>query len=135
MKNLANCNPREFWVQTNKIRKAVSKWLELTKIQEIRKNLPEIKADATEEERREAVQAQVKKNLSAMLDSVFEEHPDETIELLGLLCFVEPDDLENHEMREFLGSISELISCKEVLDFFISLMQLEKMDIFDTVKR
>lgn len=135
MKNLANCNPREFWVQTNKIRKAVANWLTLTKIQEIRKTLPEIKKDATEEERREAFSNQVKKNLNAILDSVFEEHPDETIELLGLLCFVEPEDLDNHQMKEFLGSISELISCKEVIDFFISLMQLENLGIFDTAKR
>lgn len=134
MKNLANCTPREFLVQTNKIRKFVAEWLTLTKIKEIRKNLPEIKADATDEERRKATNEQVKKNLTAILDSVLEEHPDETAELLGLLCFVEPDDIDNHKMSEFLGQFSEIISCEEVLSFFISLAQLEKTGIFDTAK-
>lgn len=134
MKNLANCTPREFLIQTNKIRKSVAEWLTLTKIQEIRKNLPEIKADATDEERRKATNEQVKKNLTAILDSVLEEHPDETAELLGLLCFVEPDDIDNHKMSEFLGQFSEIISCEEVLSFFISLVQLEKTGIFDTAK-
>lgn len=134
MKNLANCTPREFLVQTNKIRKSVAEWLTLTKIKEIRKNLPEIKADATDEERRKATNEQVKKNLTAILDSVLEEHPDETAELLGLLCFVEPDDIDNHKMSEFLGQFSEIISCEEVLSFFISLVQLEKTGIFDTAK-
>ena len=41
MKTLANCNPVEFLVQTNKIRKAVWDWLSLTQVMEIRKNLPE----------------------------------------------------------------------------------------------
>lgn len=134
MKNLANCTPREFLVQTNKIRKSVAEWLTLTKIKEIRKNLPEIKADATDEERRKATNEQVKKNLMAILDSVLEEHPDETAELLGLLCFVEPEDIDNHKMSEFLGQFSEIISCEEVLSFFISLAQLGNKGIFDTAK-
>ena len=34
------------------------------------------------------MQEQAGKNLSAMFDVVMDEHPDETVELLGLLCFV-----------------------------------------------
>ena len=45
MKNLANCNVREFLTQTNKIRKSVSNWLSLTQILEIRKNNPVIPDD------------------------------------------------------------------------------------------
>ena len=39
MKNIANCTPREFLRQTNKIRKAVSNWLTLTKVMDIRERL------------------------------------------------------------------------------------------------
>lgn len=125
MKTLANCTPKEFLRQTNKIRRSVANWLEMTKVMEIRKNLPKIAEDATPAERKAAIEEQVKKNLSAMLDSVLEDHPDETAELLGLLCFVEPEDLDNHKMSEFLGAFNEIIADREVLGFFASLLQLE----------
>ena len=133
MKTLANCNPIEFFVQTNKIRKAVWDWLSLTKVMEIRKILPKPKEDATPEEKRQIMMEQIKKNAGAMLDSILGEHPKETAELLGLMCFVEPEDLEKHQMREFFGAFAELINCPEVIDFFISLAQLEKMTTSDTV--
>lgn len=134
MKTLANCNPKEFLVQTNKIRKSVANWLSLTKVLEIRKNLPEIPKDATPEEKKKALSEQISKNAAAILDSVLEEHPEETAELLGLLCFVDPDDLENHKMTEFLGAFSEIINCPEVIGFFTSLMQLGQMGTSGSAK-
>lgn len=134
MKTLANCNPKEFLVQTNKIRKHVSNWLELTKVLEIRKTRPNLPENATLEQRKKAEQQQVKKNLTAMLDSILEEHPEETAELLGLLCFVEPKDLEKHKMAEFLEAFAELINCPEVISFFISLMRLGQKATSDSVK-
>lgn len=134
MKNLANCTPTEFLVQTNKIRKSVSKWLSLTKIMDIRKNLPKLKEDATEAEKKAALEKQAKKNISAMLDSCLEEHPQETAELLGMMCFVEPKDLDNHTMTEFLGAYAEIINSPEVLSFFGSLMQLARTDILEPAK-
>ena len=134
MKTLANCNPKEFLVQTNKIRKSVSNWLTLTKVLEIRKNKPDIPGNATPEEKKAALNEQMRKNLVSMLDSILEEHPEETAELLGLLCFVEPDDLENHKMAEFLGAFAELLNSQEIISFFTSLMQLEQMDGFGSAK-
>ena len=126
MKTLANCTPTEFLIQTNRIRKAASKWLTLTKILEIRKTVPERQGE-TAEEKREIMKEQINANLGAMLDAILDEHPQETAELLGLVCFVEPQDLSKHKMSEFLGAIGELISTPEVLDFFISLAQLGKL--------
>lgn len=124
MKTLANCSPREFLVQSNKIRKSVAKWLSLTKLLDIRKNLPTIPEDATEDERRDAIAKQVQANATAMLDAILDDHPEETAELLGLLCFVEPDDLDNHSMTEFFGAISEILNSREIIDFFTSLVSL-----------
>ena len=124
MKTLANCTPKEFLVQTNKIRKSVAKWLELTKVLEIRKNLPEVNADASDEEKKAALASQVRHNLSAMLDAILDEYPEETAELLGLLCFIEPADLENHSMIEILANVTDIINSEEVLSFFMSLAQL-----------
>lgn len=129
MKNLANCKPSEFLKQTNKIRKSVSKWLADTDIMNIRKRMPNIPDDATDEERQQAIEGQAKKNLNALLDAILDEHPDETLELLALLCFVEPEDVDNYEMTEYLTSFNELINNKAVLSFFMSLTQLESQPI------
>ena len=138
MKNLANCNPREFLAQTNKIRKSVEKWLTVTDILNIRKNVAKpskVTDDMTPQEKREAVddfmersRQQAMKNLSAMIESIAGEHPDETLEILALVCFVEPENVCDHTMSEYLGEINELISDKNVLDFFTSLMQLVRIN-------
>ncbi len=134
MKTLASCTPREFLVQTNKIRKSVANWLSLTKVLEIRKKLPELPKDASEDERRKAVTAQIRANASAMLDAILEEHPNETAELMGLMCFIEPEELDNHRMTEFFGAIAEMLSSPEIIDFFISLAKLESVNISDSAK-
>ena len=133
MKTLANCTPREFLVQTSKIRKSVEKWLTLTKILEIRKNQPEVEAAASEEVRKAALEKQVRLNLSSMLDAILDEYPEETAELLGLLCFIEPEDLDNHSMIELLANVTEILNSEEVLSFFISLAQLGNRGILTIV--
>lgn len=127
MKNLANCKPREFLQQANRIRKIAEKWLSDTKILDIRKNLPEYPEGATQEEKDAILQEQAKKNLSKMLDAILETNSEETLDLIALLCFVEPENVDDHEMSEYIGALSELISNKEVLRFFTSLMRLGQM--------
>ena len=134
MKTLANCSPREFLVQTNKIRKRASDWLTKTRILEIREKQPAYTDEMTPEERKAEYQKQVRANLSEMLDSMLDEYPEETAEILGLLCFIEPEDLDNHKMTDILSSVAEIIADKEVLNFFISLMQLAQTDILSTAK-
>ena len=124
MKNLANCKPSEFLRQTNKIRKSVSKWLTDTDIMNIRKRKTNIPDDATEEERARAIEEQVKENASDMLDAIMDEHPDETLELLALLCFVEPEHVDDYAVTDYLESFNEIINNKTVLSFFTSLMRL-----------
>lgn len=124
MKNIANCNPVEFLVQTNKIRKRVKEWLDLTKVLDIRKNKPDIKEDASDEEKKAAINKQVKENLNGMLDKILDEYPKETAELLGLLCFIEPEDLENHKASELFSAAAEIMNSQEVIDFFYSLAKL-----------
>ena len=125
MKNLANCKPSEFLRQTNRIRKSVSKWLTDTDIMTIRQRLPEIADDATDEQKKEAMQEQVRSNLNAILDAVLDEHPEETLEILALICFIEPENVDDHTMDEYIDSINELINNRAVLGFFTSLMRLE----------
>lgn len=127
MKNLANCKPTEFLVQTNKIRKAVSKWLTVTDIMNIRKKMPELPEEISENDRKAAVMAQAKENLSAMFDAILDEHPAETLELIALLCFVEPEDVDEHPMGEYIKAINELLNDETTVSFFTSLTSLARM--------
>lgn len=131
MKNLANCTPTEFLRQTMRIKKTAEKWLDATKILEIRKEAPDIKVitpDMTDDERKAAEkynrkmrEAQVKKNFSRMLDAMMDENPDLTLQLLALTCFVEPESVDEHTMDEYLTALSEMIGSEAVLSFFTSL--------------
>lgn len=121
-KNLANCTPKEFAIQTRLIKHAVEKWLTETDIMKIRERKPVIPEGATDEEIAKLMKEQAGKNLSAMFDVVMDEHPDETVELLGLLCFVPPAEVDNHPMTYYMDSISELIAEQSVWNFFISLL-------------
>lgn len=121
-KNLANCTPKEFAIQTRLIKHAVEKWLTETDIMKIRERKPVIHEGATDEEIAKLMKEQAGKNLSAMFDVVMDEHPDETVELLGLLCFVPPAEVDNHPMTYYMDSISELIAEQSVWNFFISLL-------------
>lgn len=129
MKNLANCNPSEFLVQTNKIRKSVANWLTVTDIHNIRKRLPKYDNEMDAAERAKLRKEQMRKNLSAILDAVMEDHPAETIEIMALVCFIDPKDADNHPMSEYLQSIGELIADESVLSFFTSLLSLESSGI------
>jgi hypothetical protein len=134
MKTLANCTPREFLAQTSKIRKRAADWLGKTRILEIREKQPVYADGMTDEEKQEAMRRQVKANLNEMLDSMLDEYPNETADLLGLLCFIEPEDLENHKMTEILKAVTDVISDQDVLDFFISLMRLGQTNISPIAK-
>lgn len=124
MQSLAKCKPSEFLKQSNRIKKSAERWLNATDVMNIRKNLPDIPEGVTDEERRALVQEQANKNISRMLDAVLEDHPDETLELLALCCFVEPEDVDKHSVGEYLDAFADLINDKAVLGFFTSLTKL-----------
>ena len=127
MKNLANCKPTEFFIQTNKIRKSVQNWLTATDVANIRKRMPIIKDNATDEEKKKALEEQATENFKAILDAILDEHPMETLELLALLCFVEPENVDDYTVEEYLEAIRELITNQTVINFFTSLTNLERL--------
>lgn len=137
MKTLANCTPTEFLRQTNRIRKDAENWLKVTEVMKIRQRKPALTPESGTDDQiaqiREANQAlleeQAKKNLAEMLDAVLEEHPEETIRVLALCCFIEPEDADNHTVEEYLDAVNDLIGSKAVIRFFTSLAKLGLMDI------
>lgn len=139
MKNLANCKPSEFLRQTVKIRHAAEAWLESTKILDIRRRMPTLKkltSNMTEDERiatfnenKRLSEEQMRKNGLDILDEIMEKHPDETLKILALCCFIEPEEVDDHPVSEYLQNFTELLQDSAVVGFFTSLMQLAQMNI------
>lgn len=137
-KNLANCTPREFLTQTNKIRKAAAKWLTATDIMNIRKNAPKLKrtpSDADPEEvvaimneNKEIMRKAAFDNFNEIYNAIAEEHPDETLELLALLNFVELSDLDDISVSDLIRNTTELLNNEEIVTFFTSLTRLGNLN-------
>lgn len=133
MKTLANCKPSEFLRQTNLIKKAVERYVVDIDLKNIRAKVPEIEVipmEATPEQRAKIikengrrVKEQSMKNLSEILDAVLDKHPDETLEVLALFCFVEPEHVDDHSVAEYLTALTELMNDEAVAGFFSSLLR------------
>lgn len=136
MKNLATCKPTEFITQTAKIKDAVKGWLDVTGLMKIRQKKPvyeTVAADASAEERAAVIKRNAEKqkkqamdNLSEMLDQMLVEHPQETLNVLALCCFVEPDHVDDYTVNEYLDCLLELVQSKSVMNFFTLLAQLNQ---------
>ena len=130
MKSLANCKPTEFLAQTNRIKKSVESWLKITGIPQIRADIPEIPKGMPDDEAQKMIAEAAKRNFNRILDSILEKHPAETLELLALCCFVEPENVDDHSMTEYMDCVSDLIANESVLRFFTSLIRLGQTNIF-----
>ena len=136
MKNLATCKPTEFIIQTAKIKDAVKGWLDVTGLMKIRQKKPvyeTVDPDASAEDRAAVIKRNAEKqkkqamdNLSEMLDQMLVEHPQETLNVLALCCFVEPDHVDDYTVNEYLDCLLELVQSKSVMNFFTLLAQLNQ---------
>ena len=132
MKNLANCKPSEFFKQTLLIKRNVEKWLTSEDVAEIRKRVPDLEKvtdNMTPAEKGDILvrnevkmKEQAMKNFMDILEVMLDKKYEETLAVLALCCFVEPEDVDNHTMSEYFSCIYELIQDKAVQDFFRLLM-------------
>ena len=134
MKNLATCTPSEFFKQAVKVKRAAEKWMKDVNFLEIRARFPElvkIEKDMSQEEKEKAFKenrARVKKagveNAMEIFENAFDKHEDETLAILAYCFFIEPADVDNYQIRDYLRGITEILSDPEVIDFFTSVGQL-----------
>ena len=139
LKNLASCKPTEFVKQTAKIKNSVSKFMKATNFMEIvteKAQLTGLTDLMTEEEKQAAFDQNKnmtselkKKKISKLLDAMLEEHPAETLELLALCCFVEPDKVDDYKMSDYFSALFDMLNDTATMSFFISLVQLAKQSI------
>ena len=132
IKTLSTCTDIEFLQQTNKIRHAIKEWLDVTVIMKIYRRTADIeeipvgdeaKAEVIREKNKKLIRNQFMKNLDEILDSILEKHPEETLKVLRLCCFVDPDD-DSHKVTYYLGAFSQMMGDQDVIDFFTSLINL-----------
>ena len=132
IKTLSTCTDIEFLQQTNKIRHAIKEWLDVTDIMKIYRRAADIeeipvgdeaKAEVIREKNKTLIRNQFMKNLDEILDSILEKHPEETLKVLRLCCFVDPDD-DSHKVTYYLGAFSQMMGDQDVIDFFTSLINL-----------
>lgn len=139
MKNLANCKPSEFLKQTLRIKRLVEKWLTSEDIAEIRKRLPKtekILQTMTKEEQGEvllrnqkAEKEQMMKNFMDILDVMLDRKFDETLAVIALSCFVEPENVDDYEIDEYLGCIADMLESRNVIRFFASVARVGQTNI------
>lgn len=137
MKNLANCKPTEFFKQAYKTKKAAEKWMKDLDVINIRGRVPElikIEKESTPEERKEAFEENRRRiqragfeNTMEILDKALGANAEDTLKILAYCFFIEPEEIDNYEVKDFLQGITELITTPEVVSFFTSVAQLEQM--------
>lgn len=135
MKNLATCKPSEFVAQTAKIKNAVANWIEVIDFVGVRAKQPiyeMIPKDATEEQKAEINnrngelrKKQAMKNIGELLDNMLAKHPNETLRVLALCCFIEPEHVDDYTMDEYFNCIMDMMENQSVMRFFKLLAQLQ----------
>lgn len=135
MKCLATCKPTEFVAQTAKIKEAVASWIDAIDLMAIRAIQPKYEVlpmDATAEQRAEVIKknAEIQKkqameNLSKILDNMLLKHPKETLDVLALCCFVEPEHVDDYTIDEYMQCIMDMMQNKSVMNFFSLLAQVQ----------
>lgn len=144
MKNLATCKPSEFLKQTLRMKRNVEKWLSSDDIKEIRKRLPKREAilnTMTPQEKGEvflrneqARQEQMMANFMDILDIMLDKNFEQTLAVLALSCFVEPEEVDDYAVDDYLGAIADMLESKNVIRFFTSLARLGQTNISISAK-
>lgn len=137
VKTLVNCTPTEFLKQTVLLKKKIKKWVDDIGLDELKKIDPEyekLKGNESAEEKISIIQRNndLRKQLQTekmweIFDNAFEKYPNETLEILALVCFVEPNEIDDYPISEYLGAVNSMINDEAVITFFISLVQLEQV--------
>lgn len=131
IKTLANCTLAEFLRQANKIRKTAADFYKSSGIAEIRKHLPDV-TGKTKEEAEAMLKEQNAKNISDILDVCLDTNAEKTIEIIGLFCFKEGNEVNDLTPTDFLGVVIDLISSERVMSFFIKLANMDQKSTEDT---
>lgn len=120
MRTIANLSGVEFLRAINRTRHAVEKLMTVTDVLTIWKKNPTFTGKETPEERHQLARNQIKKNLSDVLDTLLETHPEETYACIMAMCVRDEGEPEPDGIEMVMAAFS-LIGDKRVLDFLLQL--------------
>lgn len=124
LKNLSNCSPREFLVQTNKIRILAKDFIDETDIFNIKtKWITQEVKDADNKNKENIIKKNIINSFDEILANLLEKNVDKTTALLCYCCFVEPENESKYEMADLLESIGLMCTDKRVIGFFTTLIK------------
>lgn len=126
-KTLANCKAAEFLRQANKIRKYAKEYYDALNISGIRDRMAKKYAGQDEEGKK----ATSREYVSEILDAVLDANAEKTIEIIGLIAFLEPEEAQEIEPAEMFDIILECLASGRVMDFFIKMASLGGSDTAD----
>ena len=63
-------------------------------------------------------------NLWAIFDELFGKYPKETTELFGLMCFIEPSEIDNYNGMELTAKCIDMLGDENVATFLVSLSKI-----------
>lgn len=109
IKTLANCTNVEFLRQANKIRKAVAEYFKKTQILDKKKF----------------------KSIDEVLDAMLDENAEETVKILGLMCFTEGKEVDELSPTDLLTSALDMLADERTMSFFIKLKGSGLMNMAD----
>lgn len=144
LENIATCPPTKALAQCYKISEKLEKWLTVTDIANIRATAPNLLAipripEKASEEEKEKIREEVKKAIEenekrlsrqsidngfAIIKSVMGEHPEETMELLAMCCFIEPKDKDNYPLPFYMDALADIFENESIWRFFKSSVRL-----------
>jgi hypothetical protein len=74
--------------------------------------------DAAIEENKKLLIAALRKKGLHIFDKALAEHTAETLEILALICFVEPDHVDDYSIGDYWQALEEMLNDKATLSFF-----------------
>lgn len=123
-KTLANCRAAEFLRQANKIRKVAKEYYDALNISGIRDRLAS-KYAAQDEAGKETTAHEF---VSEILDAVLDENAEKTVEIIGMVAFLEPDEAQELEPAEMFDILFNCLTSERTMDFFIKMASLGGKD-------
>lgn len=127
-KNLVTCKPSEALAQMCRIRDLLEKWLKDIELSKLFEEIPEvvkITPNMTDDEKKDAIN----KNSTLLLDTIktkglmlfdnaLKKYPEETLAVLALSCFVEPENVDDYTMGDYINALAEMKNDKATAGFF-----------------
>ena len=123
-KTLANCKAVEFLRQANKIRKSAKEYYDALNIDGIRKRLAKKYAEQDEAGKN----ATSHEFVSEILDGILDANAEKTVEIVGMIAFLEPVEAQELEPVEIFDILLDCLASERVMDFFIKLACLGGSD-------